>query len=77
MMNDILVAQIRTYVPIAVGWFLLRLGEWTMVDVDGEALITAVTGIVAAVYYGIARYLERRWPQAGWLLGAPKTPTYN
>lgn len=76
-MNDFVVSKIRTYVPLVVSWFLLRVGEWTMVDIDGEALITAVVGLVAAVWYAIARGLEQRWPQAGWLIGYAKTPSYD
>ena len=73
-------SHIRTGVPVAVGWLLTRAGEqwggsWS--EVDGEALTTAVTVIVIAVYYTIARELEKRWPSAGWLLGSPKQPTYG
>jgi hypothetical protein len=36
----------------------------------------AVTGLVVAVYYGIVRALEMRWPWFGKLLGASKPPAY-
>ncbi len=73
-------SYIRTGVPAAMGWVLIRAGEqfggsWS--EVDGEALTTAATVITIGVYYTIARELEKRWPRFGWLLGSPKQPVYD
>ncbi len=76
-MSDTVVSLIRTYVPLAVGYVLTRLAELGVVDVDGEALIGAVTAIVAGLYYAAARFAEKRWPAAGWLLGARAQPSYE
>lgn len=77
-MSDFFVSFIRTYVPvwagIALAWLVEALG---LVDVDGEGLIKAVTGLVIAVYYGLARLAEKRWPAAGILLGKRATPNYD
>ena len=69
--------QIRTYVPIAVGFFISRLIEWLpQVDIDGEGLTTAVTGLVIAIYYAIGAQLEKRYPWARLILGAANSTLY-
>lgn len=75
-MNDTIVSYIRTLVLLAVGWVaaqLVALG----VDVDANALAGALVPIVTGLYYVAARWLEKRWPAFGWLLGLPKQPTYS
>jgi len=73
-----LTSIIRTWVPVLVGWGLTRLGEIVggPLDVDGESLTTAAVAGTIAVYYAAVRAAEHKWPQAGWLLGSPKQPTY-
>jgi uncharacterized membrane protein (DUF441 family) len=69
---------IRTYVPLAVaylvGW-LASLG----IDLSGEQQ-TALTGVigtvVAALYYAVVRWAERRWPGLSVLLGSSQQPSY-
>lgn len=77
-MNDTIVSLIRTYVPIVVGaviaWICRKLG---IVEPDTTALATAFTVVVIALYYGLARLLEKRWPSFGVLLGVPKEPNYT
>lgn len=77
-MSDIVTSLIRTYVPSAVGallaW-LLTLG----VQVDAETqlgLVTALTGLLIALYYTLIRLLEKKYPKIGVLLGSAKKPTY-
>lgn len=52
-----------------------------MVDEDASAGLTAgVVAIVSAVWYGLARWAESRWPWLSVLLGTPpsvSTPTYT
>lgn len=78
-MSSTIVSLIRTYVPVAVGAFvawLVTLG----IDLDAEAqagLVTALTGVLIAAYYGIVRALERRWPWVGVFLGVPAEPLYD
>lgn len=77
-MSDHAVSLIRTYVPLWVGIALTRLAELTgPIDIDGEGLITAVTGIVVAVYYAVARAIEAKYPAAGILLGKRAAPSYE
>lgn len=70
---------IRTYVPIAVGAVLAWLASRGVNVDDGAAqgLVAFLTALLSALYYAVARLLESRWPQAGWLLGSPKQPTYK
>lgn len=76
-MSNFLVSLIRTYVPVVIGaivaWVCRKMG-W--VTPDTSALATAFTGLVIGAYYAGARLLEKKWPAAGWLLGAPKQPEY-
>lgn len=77
-MSDLIVSWIRTIVPVIVGGLLTRAADkWGIVDIDGEATIAVVSGLVVAVYYALARFLEQRYPVAGYLLGSRKAPTYT
>lgn len=78
-MSDQLISLIRTYVPIGVGIILTWLASTAgiILDPSSSAAVTAgVTGLVIAVYYGIARLLEKVSPVFGVLLGATKQPVY-
>lgn len=67
---------VRTLVPLLVGW-LLSLGIVKAAGVTSDQLDTVVTALVTAVYYGLARVLERYVdPKFGWLLGIPGAPSY-
>lgn len=77
-MNSFAVSLIRTNVPVLVGalisW-LITLG----VDVpegSEEGLIVGLTALLIAVYYTTVRFLEKRWPAFGFLLGTRQEPTY-
>lgn len=77
-MTNFVTSLIRTYVPIIVGAivsYLLTLG--IELDADSQAgLIVAMTGILQAIYYFIARILEKKFPQFGVLLGSTAKPLY-
>ena len=78
-MSDFLVSLIRTWVPAAVGAviaYLVSLGVEFSQEEEG-AIATAVVVLFVAVYYGLARALESRWPAFGYLLGVAKQPTYS
>jgi hypothetical protein len=72
-MGDFLVSLIRTWVPVAIG-YLVTVGLLPT-DLSDQAT-AALTAVITAVYYGLARLLEKRWPVFGWLLGVPKEPSY-
>lgn len=79
-MNSFVTSLIRTYVPIVVGavvaW-LLTLGLEIDSDTQNSLIIT-LTGITQAVYYFLARWIEKRFPQVGTiLLGSSKAPIYR
>lgn len=78
-MKDLLNSLIRTYVPIIVGAFaawLLTLG----VELNAESqagLIVAITGMLQALYYGLVRLIEKKYPKFGLLLGKAVKPSYE
>lgn len=77
-MSNYIINFIRTTVAGIVG----ALGAWLAikgVQVPSEvllALTTALTGLFAAFYTYVVNLLTEKYPQLGWLLGYPKTPTY-
>lgn len=78
-MNDLITSLIRTWTPIIVGQlagFLTAQG--LDVGVDAIAGLTAFLGaLFSAVYYLAVRLLERKFPQAGILLGSAKKVEYS
>ena len=77
-LSDTVVSLIRTYVPVIVGAavaFVFRKLGW--VTPDTTELAAAFTVLVIALYYGAARWLEKKVPALGWLLGVPKEPAYE
>lgn len=79
-MNNFVTSQIRTIVPIIVGalvsW-LITLG--IELDADTQTgLVVFLTGLLQAVYYFIARLIEKKYPQiGGFLLGSQSKPVYE
>ena len=79
MFSDLLVSQVRTYVPAGVGAFI----SWLAlrgVELNGDTQLLLVTGSTAAatgLYYSGARLIEKKWPTAGrFLLGSKNAPQY-
>lgn len=66
---------IRTFVPLVVGSVVAWLATQG-VEVDRTALIGILDPLLATAYYALIRAAEKRWPGAGWLLGAPGAPSY-
>lgn len=78
-MSDFAISLIRTYVPIVVGavvaWLVAR-----GIAIPSEAIVGTVaflTAILQGFYYFVARLLEQRYPQFGWLLGQAKQLKYE
>jgi hypothetical protein len=73
---DIAKSYARTIVPYVVGLIVVLAARHGLhVGVQGIAILTVVVG---AVYFMIARLLERYVsPKFGWLLGLAQAPTYN
>jgi hypothetical protein len=75
MFSDFLVRQIRTWVPIAVGWGISFLGLVLPADLSAS-LTMSLTAAITAGYYVLASELEAHvHPAFGWLLGMPKDRT--
>lgn len=78
-MTNYAISLIRTYVPIGVGFFASWLAARTGIVIDESSqagLILGFGGLLTAIYYGIIRWLEPRFPPLGWLLGLAKAPGY-
>lgn len=72
-------SYVRTFVMLAVGWFVTWLARrWHIVlDADStQAASMGATAIISALYYAIVRVLENRWKGFGWLLGLATKPKY-
>ena len=80
MLRDYVLSLIRTWVPIGIGVLVAWLAARGII-LDAEtstALVDALGGVAAAVYYALARLLELKFPfLGGLLLGSPKSvPVY-
>ena len=77
-MSTFVTSLIRTIVPMCVGalaaW-LLQVGIGLPETAFTALEATLTVGLGAAYYTGV-RWLEQRWPAAGWLLGAAVQPVY-
>jgi hypothetical protein len=77
-MSNLMVSAIRTVVAALVGagvTWLIRQG-WVADDSVTQPLTEALVVICTGAYYVIVRAVEQVYPQAGWLLGVPKAPSY-
>lgn len=77
-MNNLAPSLIRTYVPMVVGavaaWLL---SKGIVLDPNAaNGLVLFLGGVLSGAYYLIARLLEHKFPQLGWLLGSAKKPQY-
>lgn len=78
-LSDLVVSQIRTYTP-AVAGALIGWGVSLGLPVSAgmkDGLTAILIPVFAGAWYLGVRLLEKRYPWAGWLLGLPRTPTYQ
>ena len=78
-MSNFVVSLIRTWVPILVGTVIAWVISTGIIDVsaDDQARATgAATAAAIGGYYTLIRWIERKYPAAGWLLGSAKPPEY-
>jgi hypothetical protein len=81
-MNDFVTSLIRTWVPIGIGAFITWLATNYNIVVPDDAsssLVVGVAALVTALYYALARALEKAYPWLGRLLvglGVGKAPQY-
>jgi hypothetical protein len=79
MLSNTAISAIRTYVPIGVGLLLTWLASTLKVVIDPSSqagLVAAATTLLIALYWALARLLEKLNPAFGWLLGSPTQPVY-
>jgi uncharacterized membrane protein (DUF441 family) len=77
-MSNYAISLIRTWVPVGVGavasWLATR---GLNLDDQTQAAVTALcTAGLTALYYALVRLAEKKWPQAGILLGHTAKPVY-
>lgn len=80
MISNFVISNIRTYVPIGVGLLLTWLASSLHVVIDPSSqagLVALCVGVLSGLYYTLARLIERKFPQAGVLLGVAAKPTYK
>lgn len=76
-MTDFQTSFVRTFTPIFAGlisYFVVR-GYLPFLS-EGDAAVMA-PGIASMLYYTGARIFEKKFPKAGYLLGAPRQPEYQ
>lgn len=79
-LRDQFASQIRTLVPIAVGFVLSLIArEYGIVldEASSAGLVSGLSALASAVYYVVVRLLESKVPAVGWLLGLPVAPSYD
>lgn len=76
--SDTMAGIIRTAVPAVVGaGVAFAAAHGIAVDTNTvNQLVYMLTPLFIAVYYAAVRLLENKFPQAGWLLGFPASPSY-
>ena len=80
MFHDMMIALIRTFVPAAIGSAIAwGIDQGIAIPEDTQTQLTAaLVTVCITVYYALVTLLERKVnPAFGWLLGAPKAPTYD
>jgi hypothetical protein len=79
MLTNLVASLIRTLAPMCAGLLIAWLvRQGVSVDDSYEQPLTEILTVAfGAVYYVVARLLERKWPVAGWMLGYPKQPDYG
>lgn len=80
--NNFVTSLIRTWVPVGIGAFITWLATNYDVVVPEDAsssLVVGVTAVLIAIYYVVARLIEKQFPWLGKLLvglGAGSQPQY-
>jgi hypothetical protein len=74
-MSSLVISIVRTFVPYLIGWLT---AQGIAVTDDGAAQISSTLAFAISIgYYVVVRFIERKYPQFGWLLGVPAKPTYK
>lgn len=76
LQTDTGAAIIRTVAPYLTAWIVAKLAE-KGINANVNDVMTQVVLVGGSIWYTIVRFLEARWPKAGYLLGVAKTPTYT
>lgn len=75
-MSDYVISLIRTWTPIGAGFIGTLVAQALGVEIDSLALAGLLTTVLSGAWYALARWLEGKFPWAGWLLGRPSQPVY-
>lgn len=74
----LLIALVRTVVPVVVGAAIATLASWGLVLPEETAVLlhALLVAVFTAAYYTLVRLLSAKWAWFGWLLGYPADPAY-
>lgn len=77
-MNDELTSIIRTVVPYIIGGIVSWLSTkgYHVSDANVASATAWLTFGIGSVYYVVVRFLEKKWPKTGFLLGIATKPIY-
>lgn len=79
-LSNTVIALVRTWTPIVVGTLLTWLATYLHVVVDPTSqagLVALAVAVLSAAYYTGVKFLEKKLPWTGWLLGVPATASYT
>lgn len=74
--KDVGKSLIRTVTPFVTAWVAAYVAQKGF-DIDPEVVSGEFVTLAGAVWYSAVRFLEQRWPKAGWLLGVAEAPVYE
>lgn len=74
MLENLVTSIIRTAVPYITVWLVstLALPETVSAELEGSLVVLAGT-----IWYAIARAIEQRYPNFGYVLGSKAKPRYE
>ncbi len=79
MIQNYVIAFVRTYVMLGIAWlvtFAAERGHVVITPHTQASLAALAMALISAGYYLLVRLLEHKWPKAGVLLGVPAKPKY-
>lgn len=74
--KDVGKSVIRTVTPFVTAWVAAYVGKKGF-DIDPDVVSAEFVTLAGALWYSAVRFLEQRWPRAGWLLGIAEVPVYE
>lgn len=74
-MDSLIISIVRTIIPYLVG--LLAAQGIVLSDSNLTAVSSLIAFTLSVVYYVVVRFIEKKYPKAGYFLGVPVKPIYK